>query len=539
MKRFLNSEPDLVHDALDGLVAASGGTLARLDGYPSTKVVLRADWKADRVAVISGGGAGHEPAHAGFVGRGMLTAAVSGDVFASPGTSSVLAAIEAVTGEAGCLLIVKSYTGDRLNFGLAAERAKARGKKVEMVVVEDDIAIEDAPHPRGIAGTVLVHKIAGHLAESGASLEEVARAARAAAESTVSLGLALETCHVPGAPEEEGIPADRAELGLGIHGEPGFERIPMDSRDALLGRVLERLEDKVGDGPLVAMVNGLGAVPPIELLALAAGLGRSKLAERIELMVGPSGLMTSLDMNGFSVSLLPLDDTRRTALGSDCAPSAWPGARNYGAPELVKMPSSLETAPPAASKDPEVRALLETVCGTLEAAAAELDALDNAVGDGDTGQTLKTGADAISKRLDALPLADGAALLARCGELLSDHVGGSMGALLAIMLSSGAKHFEAGAWASALRHGLEAMKRYGGAERGQSTLIDALEPALGVLAEGGSLADAAKAARAGADETAKMSTAGAGRASYLNADSLSGNVDPGAEAVARVFEALA
>ena len=143
MVHFINAREDLVREAIDGLLAGSGGTLARLDGYPHIKVVHRADWDRSKVALISGGGAGHEPAHTGFVGPGMLTAAVCGEVFASPSVDAVLAGILAVTGEAGCLLIVKNYTGDRLNFGLAAERARALGYKVEMVVVDDDVALPE------------------------------------------------------------------------------------------------------------------------------------------------------------------------------------------------------------------------------------------------------------------------------------------------------------------------------------------------------------------------------------------------------------
>ena len=174
MKHFFNRRENIVTEALDGLLLTSRpGMLARLDSYPDIKVILRADWDKSKVAVISGGGAGHEPSHAGFVGRGMLTAAVSGEIFASPSVDAVLTAIRAVTGPKGCLLIVKNYTGDRLNFGLAAEKARAEGFKVEMVIVADDIALPDLAQPRGVAGTLFIHKIAGFLAERGDSLEDV------------------------------------------------------------------------------------------------------------------------------------------------------------------------------------------------------------------------------------------------------------------------------------------------------------------------------------------------------------------------------
>lgn len=219
MAQFINSKEDIVREALDGFVAASGGQLVRLDGYPFIRVVARSDWDRSRVAVISGGGSGHEPAHAGFVGPGMLTAAVCGDVFASPSVDAVLAGILAVTGEAGCLLIVKNYTGDRLNFGLAAERARALGKKVAMVIVQDDIAIPDISRPRGVAGTLFAHKLAGAVSESGGDLEAVTAAALRAASRVMSIGMSLDTCTVPGSPKEDRIGAGKAELGLGIHGD--------------------------------------------------------------------------------------------------------------------------------------------------------------------------------------------------------------------------------------------------------------------------------------------------------------------------------
>ncbi|RVA81271.1 dihydroxyacetone kinase, partial [Mesorhizobium sp. M7A.F.Ca.CA.001.08.2.1] len=204
MKHFFNRRETIVTEALDGLLRTTGSIdLARLDGYPEIKVVLRADWHKTKVSVVSGGGAGHEPSHAGFVGRGMLTAAVSGEIFASPSVEAVLAAIRAVTGPAGCLLIVKNYTGDRLNFGLAAEKARAEGFRVEMVIVADDIALPDITQPRGVAGTLFVHKISGHLSEAGHDLAEIAAAARAAAKDIVSLGMSLSSCSIPGQPHED------------------------------------------------------------------------------------------------------------------------------------------------------------------------------------------------------------------------------------------------------------------------------------------------------------------------------------------------
>ncbi|MEI6801493.1 MAG: dihydroxyacetone kinase subunit DhaK, partial [Pseudomonadota bacterium] len=210
MQQFMNGKDTLVTQAIDGLLRTSGGALARLDGYPHIKVVVRSDWDKGKVALVSGGGSGHEPSHAGFVGKGMLTAAVCGDVFASPTVDAVLAGILAVTGKAGCLLIVKNYTGDRLNFGLAAERARAFGLKVSMVIVDDDIALPHLPQARGVAGTLFVHKIAGALAEQGADLDTVTTAARSVIDGAVSIGMSLDTCTVPGSPKEDRIARGKA-----------------------------------------------------------------------------------------------------------------------------------------------------------------------------------------------------------------------------------------------------------------------------------------------------------------------------------------
>lgn len=190
-KFFMNDRKTLINDVIEGVILTSPyKNLAKLDIDPAIRVVVRRDWDKKKVALISGGGSGHEPAHVGFVGKGMLTAAVCGEVFASPSVDAVLNAIVAVTGKAGCLLIVKNYTGDRLNFGLAAEKAKGMGYNVELVMVSDDISLPENKQPRGIAGTALVHKIAGYAAEQGKSLKDVTKIAQQAINATASIGVA-------------------------------------------------------------------------------------------------------------------------------------------------------------------------------------------------------------------------------------------------------------------------------------------------------------------------------------------------------------
>ncbi len=234
MKKLINNPAFVVREMLEGVVARSAH-LALLEG---TNVVLRRDavTRARGVAVISGGGSGHEPAHAGYVGEGMLTAAVAGDVFTSPSVDVVLDAIRAVADPAGVLLIVKNYTGDRLNFGLAAELAIAEGIDIEIVVVADDVSLKETvprQRRRGIAGAVLVHKVAGALAARGHDLASVATRARLAADAIGTMGVGLSACIVPavGKPGFE-LAADEVELGLGIHGEKGVQRTTIQAADA-------------------------------------------------------------------------------------------------------------------------------------------------------------------------------------------------------------------------------------------------------------------------------------------------------------------
>ncbi|WP_288900372.1 dihydroxyacetone kinase subunit DhaK [uncultured Sneathiella sp.] len=538
MSQFVNSKATLVTDALDGLLQSAGGRLIRLDGYPHIKVVIRADWDKSKVALISGGGSGHEPAHAGFVGQGMLTAAICGEVFASPSVDAVLAGILAVTGEAGCLLIVKNYTGDRLNFGLAAERAKAFGLKVEMVVVDDDVALPDLPQPRGVAGTLLVHKIAGAAAESGADLDRVATTARKVIDAVSTIGMSLDTCTIPGSQKEARIGVGKAELGLGIHGEAGAEQVVFESAHRAMTEVLGKLSEKVGNGPHVALLNNLGSTTPLEMSVLAQELATSPLAEHIKYIIGPAPMMTSLDMHGFSVSVMPLSEEWQSALDTKVELHAWPGMASIVPVQTLPLPDGLTPIKPIASVNAKTKAIIEACCDLLIDAEDDLNALDAKSGDGDTGSTLATAARALKESLVRMPLADLTQLFRAVGDELSQTMGGSSGVILAIFFSAAGDAFASGkSTAAALSAGLSRISEVGGAQKGDRTMIDALDPALNMLSEG--MSAAADAARTGANATAKIGRAKAGRASYVPAENLIGHNDPGAEAVALLFEGLA
>ncbi|MBE3480096.1 dihydroxyacetone kinase subunit DhaK [Enterobacter cloacae complex sp. P14RS] len=540
---FFNDRKQLVNDAIEGiLLSAPHANLVKLDIDPAIRVVARGDWDKSRVAVISGGGSGHEPAHAGFVGKGMLTAAVCGDLFASPSVDAVLNAIVAVTGDRGCLLIVKNYTGDRLNFGLAAEKAKRYGLKVEMVIVADDIALPDNKQPRGIAGTALVHKIAGYAAEQGKSLSEVRDIAQQACDNLWSLGVAMQTCNLPGSDDEEGrIKQGHVELGLGIHGEPGASVVDTQNSKAIIDTLVTPLKAQAGEGRFAVLINNLGGVSALEMALLTKELAHSALKENIAYLIGPAPLVSALDMKGFSLTLLKLNDYFEKAIHGEVETLGWQKPVAFAPLRTVPQSAIHDSVEYAASDNPQVKESVSQVTKTLIQLENRLNALDAKVGDGDTGSTFAQGARDIAQRLEenTLPLNDVPKLLLLVGERLATVMGGSSGVLMSIFFTAaGQKLHDGQPLPEALLSGLAQMKQYGGAELGDRTLIDALQPALEALKKK-DLQAAAQAAQQGAEATAKMAKAGAGRSSYVNKENLDGVMDPGAVAVAEVFNTLA
>ncbi len=313
MKKLINDPQAVVGDALVGIAAVHGDTLTV---HRDPDFVRRSDSPvAEKVALVSGGGSGHEPLHSGFVGVGMLDVACPGAIFTSPSAPQIHDAARAVATEAGVLFIVKNYTGDRLNFGMAADMLEASGIPTETVLVDDDVAVEDSLHTagrRGTGGTLFVEKIAGAAAEAGASLAEVARIARKVNENARSMGLALTSSIVPhvGTPNFD-LGDDEVEMGVGIHGEPGRRRVPLSSASELLASladaVMVDLPFEAGD-KVLALVNGLGGTPLIELYVVAGELasycsGRNITIERS--LVG--SYITALEMAGCTITLVRAD----------------------------------------------------------------------------------------------------------------------------------------------------------------------------------------------------------------------------------------
>ena len=482
MKKLINDPRAVVREMLEGLVDLVPDQ-ALLE---SENVVVRASlppYEARReVALVSGGGSGHEPAHAGYVGTGMLDAAVAGDVFTSPSVDAVLAAIRAVAGPPGVLLIIKNYTGDRLNFGLAAELARADGIPVETVIVADDVALRDTVEPerrRGIAGTVLVHKVAGAAAAAGLPLEQVAREARSTAAALGTMGVALGPCTVPAA----GRPGftlgdDEVELGLGIHGERGVERTTLRRADDLVDTILATIltDRELHHGERVALlVNGLGGTPPMEL-AIVARRAMAVLRERgLSVVRAWSGnLLTALEMPGMSLTVLPVDDVRLQRLDAPIAAPAWPGDGRIGSARRIvagpaAAPEAVSLRPPSPG-DEMIRRCALAVATALEQAEAHLTELDAAAGDGDLGASMTRGAAAIRALPETAWSAPPSVVLSRIADALRRAIAGSSGPFYATALLRAAKTLPetptAADWSAALAAGTDAIHGAGRRQAG-------------------------------------------------------------------------
>lgn len=324
MKKIINDPNNVVAETLEGLALANPDLVY----VPELEVIARKE-KTGRVGIVSGGGSGHEPAHAGYVGDGMLDAAVAGHVFSSPSPDRILEGIKRADSGKGVLLVIKNYSGDIMNFELAAELAEMEGIEVDFVVVKDDVAVEDSTFSagrRGIAGTVYVHKIAGAKAKLGGSLQEVKEAAEKAINNIRSMGMSLTPCTIPanGKPNFE-IEEDKMEVGMGIHGEPGIQRKDLMPSSEIAKELLEHIfgDMDFSDSNVALMTNGLGTTPLMELYILNKDVHKVLEEKNIKVehnLVG--NYMTALDMSGSSITLMKLDDELRDLLNVSCTTPA-------------------------------------------------------------------------------------------------------------------------------------------------------------------------------------------------------------------------
>lgn len=564
MKKLVNRPSDVVREMLEGIARQSPHLAILGDEHVLVRQPLPEPSQRP-VAILSGGGSGHEPAHGGYVGEGMLSAAVCGEVFTSPSTDAVLAAIRASAGPNGALLIVKNYTGDRLNFGLAAELARAEGIPVETVIVADDVSLRgrvERGQRRGIAGTVLIHKLAGAAAARGLPLARVASIARDAAAELGTMGVALDGCTIPGADKSGFSLADHEiELGLGIHGEKGVERrapLPADAlADTLLSSIVADLVlDR--DERVALFVNGLGATPDMELaIVLRAAFDNLSRRGIVVARAWAGTFLSALNMPGCSISVLRLNDERAALLDAPTQARAWPGGGLVNPRIRVAAAASQDAPPPpldaagrawAARLQPALHAVAQTLIDHEQ----RLTDLDAAAGDGDLGASMRRAAQAILELPDTA-YGTPAGALAALGAALRRAIAGSSGPFYATALLRASRRLTNVAdgaepsprdWAAAFRAAVDAISELGGAQAGDRTMLDALVPAVDAFGRAldgdrdpaSAWAAAVEAAERGAEETTRM-TPRAGRASYLGERAI-GTPDGGAVAVSYWLRAL-
>ncbi|KFY54021.1 hypothetical protein V496_07345 [Pseudogymnoascus sp. VKM F-4515 (FW-2607)] len=572
-KHFFNDPTHLVDTAL--LAATLTNPALAVDTHHKV-VYLRPSDAASQVSLVSGGGSGHEPSFTGLVGQGLLSASVAGTIFASPSAEQISAGIvsRVDTGK-GVLAIIMNYTGDVLNFGMAVEKAKSAGVKVDMVVVGDDVGVGRAKAGkvgrRGIAGTVLVVKIAGALAELGYSLEDVTRIANLTADNLVSVGASLDHVHVPGRDLVDQNDSDRlkyeeTEVGMGIHNEAGSARLAV-TLEELVKTMLKQLLDqgdkdraylKVNSKEIVLLVNNLGGVSPLEMggitTEVVAQLQRNYKIQPSRILAGT--YMTSLNGPGFSITLLNtiptgLEPTLLSLLDAPSQATGWAApilpqtwtAKNTATRE--KPQKTTGAAQPTGLTMDEVSARHRLNAGLARIIAAEprVTRYDTVVGDGDCGIGLKRGAEAVQAMLvRAQPSGDVVVDVRSVAAVVEASMDGTSGALYAIFLNAlvaalrrqGKGAATEKVWAKALSEALTSLERYTPAKPGDRTLVDALEPFVVTLGETGDLVKAAEAAKKGAEGTRGME-ASLGRTVYVGGEGFKAVPDPGAYGLSEFF----
>lgn len=582
MKKIMNKPETLVREMCNGLVLAH----PELAFDPKYKVISKKEINQGKVTLISGGGSGHEPAHAGFVGPGMLDAAVCGDVFASPSQIQVYQAIRSSASDKGTLLIIKNYSGDIMNFKNAAHLAGEDGIEVDYVKVDDDIAVEDSLYTvgrRGVAGTVLVHKVAGAAAEAGLSLPEVKEAAQHAINHVRSIGFAITSCTVPakGTPTFQ-IEDGEMEYGVGIHGEPGIRRekaVPADElAQRMVTSLLDNLElDDASEAEVAVLINGFGGTPLQELYLLNNSVTRELTARNKRIFKGFVGnYMTSIDMAGASVTIMKLDESLKKWLSAPCDT---PALSVKGAFEPVNYTEVVPQEKPedtvsyknntdaAAAVIKNNRLSLQNIVYLIdqmseviienEVPFCELDAH---AGDGDFGMSVAKGFKQLKSEWNDLlthHLRDIGDFLDACSMIIMEHCGGASGPIWGSAFRAASKYagqkqelsvHEVAEMMQAVVKGIQdtGERSFGrGAVVGDKTLIDALVPFADAWTQSGEQGEdmkpaaikAAEAAVLGAQKTADI-VARMGRAGTVGERSI-GYPDAGAYALGVIFTELA
>lgn len=584
--KFINAPETCVADSLAGFVAVN--TAVRL--LRDSGALVRHDYEQlteeGKVALLSGGGSGHEPGFSGFIGEGLLTAAVAGPVYTSPFSDNILGAIRTVGGKnkAGMLVFVCNYTGDRLTFGIAMEKAITEGIRAEMVLIAEDTALAHT-HPstgrRGLCGSVFMMKIAGAMAEEKKSLDEIKAFVQAKKHNMGTITVALTPCSLPGRDELLfNLPAGKMELGMGVHGEAGALRVPILSAAETAELMINHLSNEQSKNSLhlkkgenvALMLNNLGGLTTMEMNILAKEVIAYIEGLDVRVVRAYTGLyMTSLESAGISVCLLKVDDDVLRYLDAPTTAPAW--TKPYCASFPRSTPTELELVAPKHRHDDSrvlaedqvyvlsaagrevFRTCLQSACEALISREKELDKLDSESGDGDCGATLVAGARGVLAYLNTKPPLEHPSLVFRqLSTTVSCSMGGSSGALYSLLLLGASRAFQRetgfGAWVTALELGIRLVSKYGMAHVGDRTMLDPLDAALMVLRRHAAshtpdnlaevLRETLDAVSASVIATKTM-RAKAGRASYVNPEMLK-NPDPGARAVeiwmSRAFSVL-
>ncbi|MGM0865781.1 MAG: dihydroxyacetone kinase subunit DhaK [Bacillota bacterium] len=580
MKKVINKPEDLVVEMCNGMAMAH----PELEFMKKYKVMKKKDLDENKVTLISGGGSGHEPAHAGLVGKGMLDAAVCGDVFASPSQIQVYQAIKATAGKKGALLVIKNYSGDIMNFKNAAHLASEDGIPVEYVKVDDDIAVEDSLYTvgrRGVAGTVLVHKIAGAAAEEGRDLMEVKAVAEKAAENVRSIGFALTSCTVPasGSPTFK-LDDDEIEYGVGIHGEPGTRREKIASADELAQRMvndlLKDLKMEGGDpSEIVILVNGFGGTPLQELYLFNNAVTRILAGKKLAInRVFVGNYMTSIDMAGVSLTVMKLDEELKTLLSSESTAPAFRVDGPVPGVEYIDLEEDEETKPVSFEVETqEENAVIKNDRATLENIIYLVDKmsdiiiknevpfceLDSHAGDGDFGMSVSKGFKQLKREWKDILSQDNLTIgsfLDASSMVIMEYCGGASGPIWGSAFRAAGKaaqdrtELTVEEFADMLQAAVKGIQDTGersfgrGAEVGDKTLVDALVPCADSWSESAANGDdfkkafekGAAAAVEGAEKTKEI-VARMGRAGTVGERSL-GHPDAGAYALGVIFTEL-
>ncbi|XP_043486849.1 triokinase/FMN cyclase-like [Polistes fuscatus] len=571
LKHLVNKIDDAVAESLSGLCC----TYPQLELQLAHKIVLSPDIRnqKDKVALICGGGSGHEPFVAGFVGTGMLTASIAGSIFASPPSKHITHAINCVAqnNTAGILVIVPNYTGDCLNFGIALEKAKQTGINITEIMVNEDCSIPEKEQSsigkRGLTGMILVIKIAGALAERGESLSKVLKYAELTVKNMATYAVGISACSIPGQGYMFELAPDEIETGMGIHGEAGYERMKIKSASEIVALMLQHISEELklisGDN-VVVIVNNFGALSQLEQGIVTHETIKQLNNKGIQSLRVYSGLLvTSLNSAGVHITILKCPEYHKniflSCLDDSTNAPAWPGCF-YSVPLAITRPPFNEMEKEKFDKigielsnrsKHLMKLCLQNACKSVIEKEEYLNELDRGCGDGDCGTTLKRFAMGIQKHLTDLSFAYPSVLLTQIADIAEEIMGGSSGALYCLFLTTGAKELLSfkenenitSAWSRTFRSALDSIIKYGKAKPGDRTMLDALDPACKALEElvTAPLVDIIQnviiATWQGCEAT-KGKKARAGRAAYVKQEHYIQQVDAGAYAAATWITAV-